>query len=151
MPPSDADANRAKRPWGIPAAMLIILVLLLVLSARHGMNWARLLLSGVEATATVTERDTTKSYKYLRYRFALPDGRTVDGTGKVSWKTYRALKEGDEARVLYLPSDPSVNGLHMERFKELVRVALAGVFFVGFAGIYLQRHRKRIASLPAAS
>lgn len=133
----------------MPAAFLVITVAIVAFSARNTVRWARLFSSGIETSATVTERRSTSDDRYLSYEFVLSDGRSIQGSSFVSWKTYRTFEVGDELRVLYLPSDPSVHGIHVERFKELGRAGLAGVLLLAFVGLQVRRTKRARSAIVA--
>ena len=68
----------------------------------------------------------------ITYRFTTAQGRTLKGSGKVSFKVWQSLEEKGPVSVLYLPDKPSSNRVQGETnwFGSLIFIPFGSVFML---------------------
>lgn len=121
----------------------ILITLLGMALIIYGVGMAMLGFVGTRATAVITsirrqggERDEAVPGRYtysIGYRFALPDGRTIDGsTTKIGSSVYVKATGTSTAPVRYFAFFPYFNALESHTAPAIGQliVAIAGVFIV---------------------
>lgn len=124
-------------------AKRIFITLLGIALMVYGVGMVMLGIVGARATAVITsvrrqggERDEAVPGRYtysIGYRFALPDGRSIDGsTTKIGSSVYVKATGGSTAPVRYFKSFPYFNALESHTTPGIGQpiVAIAGGFIV---------------------
>jgi uncharacterized membrane protein YiaA len=105
-------------PWIVVGGILLFGGSIFLLVGVFVLRQERLFhAEGMTATALVLTKNSHVEYnrqnnsqetKYdVGYRFATPDGRSVQGSDKVDGRTWRSIRERDLIQIVYLPERPT--------------------------------------------
>ena len=84
------------------------------------------------------QNDTHHTRYDLSYRFATAQGRSVEGSEVVNWRTWSSIHERDPIQIIYLPDRPSRNRLAAENPRIILWVfTVLGAVLTGGGTILL--------------